>query len=277
MALNNAQKWRRDKLARIAQEKAQADNSNPYGGASGSEYELLLARLAEHRRTLKDIQSVEEKGRYKAAALADFEPWVAGVMKGGSGAADEVLTTMIAWHVDAGNYAQALNLAAYAIKHGLTMPDQFVRTVPVFIMDELTNAALSGRMAASVGPDNDGLDNAAIAALLARVLKLTEKHDAPDPVRAKLLKAHAYAMLGKLGRSDFDTATLEPRVAQTALAELQRATTLNDAVGVKKDMSKIEGFLKKKAPELLDTVPRTPAAQGKGKAATAKAKSAKSR
>ena len=41
------------------------------------------------------------------------------------------------WHIDAGNYAQALDIAAYAIKHKLPLPDQYDRNLGTVLIDEI--------------------------------------------------------------------------------------------------------------------------------------------
>lgn len=258
MALTPAQRHRQQMLAQQRQKAASA-----HGAASGSQYEQLLARLAEHKRSLKTIASSEGKGQYKAQAVLDFDGWVDGVLKSGTGAADEIFTTMLAWQFDAGNYLRCLELAAYAIKHQLTMPDQFKRSVPVFLIDEYAKAALAGKLKAPWKADQ----------LLEKVITLTDAQDAHDIPRSRLYKAYTFARIGRLESSDIDK-DLAPEVAAAALAGLRRALELDDNVGVKKEISKLESYLKKTAPELLNPVqpaPQAAQAEGDGTAAQADA------
>lgn len=258
MALTPAQQYRQKLLAQQAQKNAK---TGPHGAVRGSEYEQLLARLAEHKRSLKTIASSEGKGQYKAQAVLDFDGWVDGVLASGTGAADEVFTTMLAWHFDAGNYLRCLELAAYAIKHKLIMPDQFKRSVPMFIVDEYAKAALAGKFKAPWKADQ----------LLERVITLTDGEDVHDEPRARLYKAYTFARIGRLESADINK-DLAPEVAAAALAGLRRALELDDNVGVKKEINKLESYLKKTAPELLNPVQPAPqAAQAEGDGAAAQA------
>lgn len=246
MALTPAQQYRQKLLAQQAQNNVK---TGPHGSVRGSEYEQLLSRLAEHKRSLKTIASSEGKGQYKAQAVLDFDGWVEGVLENGSGAADEIFTTMIAWHFDAGNYICCLQLAAYAIHHKMVMPDQFKRSVPMFIVDEYAKAALAGKFKAPWKADQ----------LLERVITLTDGEDVHDEPRARLYKAYTFARIGRLESSDIDK-DLAPEVAAAALAGLRRALELDANVGVKKEINKLESYLKKTAPELLNPVQPAPQA-----------------
>lgn len=210
----------------------------PHGGqVQGSEYELTLAQLIEHRRMLKDIQSIERKIAAKAVFLPVYDAWIDGALQAGNGAQDEVLTTVLVWHIDVGNFARALDLARYVMQHGLQMPDRYERGVPVVLIDEYSTAALSGRM-----PHELALQ------VLPEVLHLTAEHDAPDQARAKLHKAIGYALIRKSGSADVDLTKLAEPIARTALDHLQRALQLFDQVGVKKDIERLERRLKPAAP-----------------------------
>ncbi|MDZ5457012.1 phage terminase small subunit [Azohydromonas lata] len=216
----------------------QAAAAAPHGGhVQGSAYEVTLAQLVEHRRTLKDIQSVERKIEAKATMLPAYDAWIDGALQAGNGAQDEVLTTVLVWHIDVGNYARALQIARYVVQHGLQMPDRYERGVPVVLIDEYSIAALTGRM-----PHELALQ------VLPEVLQLTAEHDAPDQARAKLHKAIGYALIRKSGSADVDVSAVAEPVARTALGHLQRALHLHDLVGVKKDIERLERRLRPAAP-----------------------------
>lgn len=191
--------------------------------ANAPAYELMLAQLAEHRRRLKQVQSIERKVELKRAMLADYADWTAGVLAGGAGAQDDVFVTVMLWHIDVGDLAGALPLAEYAIAHGLTMPDQYRRSLPCALAEEAAELALK-----RPAPEPADLD-----ALLA-LERLTAPHDMPDEARAKLHKAIGYAH-----RAAGDPAA--------ALAALNRAVELHDRVGVKKDVERLERELKNPA------------------------------
>ncbi len=91
--------------------------------------------------------------------------------------------TVMVWLIDVGNFADALPLAAYAIRHQLEMPDQYQRTTACLIAEEFANMALKGIEA------GDPVD----VTTLHEVAELVGSQDMPDEVRAKLHKAMGYA------------------------------------------------------------------------------------
>lgn len=205
----------------------------------GSAYELMLLQLAEHRRTLKGIQSVERKIEAKRAFLPAYDSWVDGVLANGRGAQDQVITTVLIWHIDAGNYARAIEIAVYAIKHELSPPDQYERSLGTILIDEFAAAALAGKMSTAEARE-----------LLPQVIFGTRELDAPDQARAKLHKALGYALIDKTGPADVELEKVDTSTAQAALEHLQRALALFDQVGVKKDIERLERRIKNAAPSL---------------------------
>lgn len=189
-------------------------------GASG--YELMLAKLATDRRRLKSLQSIERKKAVKAEVLPEYADYVAGALEGGRGAQDDVLTTVMVWRVDVGDYAGALAIAVYALQHKLTLPDQYDRSLATVIAEEFAEAAL---VVLKAGEKFD-------ADQLAQVATLTEQHDMPDQARAKLYKALGYAVQD---------------APEAALPHLRRALALHDRVGVKLDIDRLEKAVKEAA------------------------------
>lgn len=206
------------------------------GTPQGSAYELMLAQLAAHRRTLKDIQSVERKIEAKKGFLADYDNWVDAVMATDSGAQDMVLTTVLIWSIDAGAYERALQLATYAVRHKLDLPDQYERSLGTALIDEFAQAALSNKLTGEPALQ-----------VLTAVRDLTDPLDAPDQARAKLYKALGYALIGKVNSNDVDLDKVPVPRLQEAQSILERALTLFDGVGVKKDIERIDRQLKKRA------------------------------
>lgn len=203
----------------------------------GSAYEMMLVQLAEHRRALKDIQSIERKIEAKRHFLPAYDAWVDGVLASGRGAQDQVITTVLVWHIDAGNYRRAIAIAQYAVQHDLAPPDQYDRSLGTILIDEFATAALGGKMEIAEARD-----------LLPQVLVGTQDLDAPDQARAKLHKAMGYALLGKTGPADVDYDQVPAFAARAALEHLQRALGLYDQVGVKKDIERLERRLKAEPP-----------------------------
>ncbi len=187
---------------------------------NASAYELMLLKLAEDRRRLKDVQSMEAKAELKRKLLPDYAPWVEGIIAAGKGAQDDVLMTVMLWRIDAGDFAGALDIAEYALPYKLVMPDRYQRSTATTLVEEIADAAKRAR---------DGKQPFDIA-ILQRCQALTEAEDMHDQVRAKLHKE-----LGLLQEAS-DPAG--------ALANLTRAKALHDKVGVVKDIERIEKAIK---------------------------------
>lgn len=238
MALTPAQKYRQRVLA--IQQAAAAAAADPHGPMQGSEHELMLGQLHAHLRTLKGIQSVEKKIDAKRSMLADFDNYVDGVLAADAGAQDPVLMTMLVWQLDVGHWQAALQLADYATRHGLTLPDQYNRNLATLLMDEVAGAAIAGRLAGA-----EALNT------LAKVDALTQDQDAHDQARAKLHKAIGWAAMGKTSTTDLSAEQIKDLpLDQVRLAHshLQRAIELHAQVGGKKDVERLERRLKEQLP-----------------------------
>lgn len=214
----------------LATQAAQAAaTQNPHGEMQGGPYELMQAQLHAHMLTLRGIQSIQLKSVAKRTMLADYEPYLDGVLQADAGVPDVVLSTVLVWHIDVCNWPRAMQLAEYAIRHGLPLPDKYQRDLPTLLLDEVSEAAIAGRL---VGPE--------ALATLARVDLLTAGKDAPDQARAKLCKAIGWAAMGKTATQDVDPKTLQLDAVQIALPQLRRAIDLYAQVGVKKDVERLE-------------------------------------
>ena len=203
----------------VAAQKAAPDA--PANAPNASAYELMLAKLASDRRRLKQVQSVEKKIAIKRELLPDYDAWVSGVLAGNSGRQDDVVSAIMVWKIDTGDYAGALDIADYVLKHKLTLPDNYARTPATLVAEEIAGAALSTFAAGETFP----------MAILTRTLETTYGADMPDEVRARLIKAEGLAQesVGGIDR---------------ALASFQHALSLNDKVGVKKDIERVKRAIK---------------------------------
>lgn len=181
--------------------------------ADVSHYALMLAKLATDRRRLKAIQSLERKIAVKREILPDYTNYVASVLESEPGVQDDVLTNVMVWCIDAGDYTGALAIANYALKHGLTLPDQYERTLATFVTEQIAEAALTAGACFEL-------------AILTKLAELTEAHDMPDPVRAKLHKALGIA--------------LQATQPADALTHYRRALSLHERCGVKKEIDRLE-------------------------------------
>lgn len=192
--------------------------ANPGESMEGSTaYELMLAKLYDDKRRLKEIQSIQRKIEVKREVLPDYDSWVEGVIEGGKGSQDEVLVTIMVWHIDTGNYEPALRIAKYVIQHDLALPDQYERTAATVLVDEVADAALREQ--------KDGQSFS--ISVLQDVQSLTDDHDMPDQARSKLHKAlgYEYQLINDLDK---------------ALQYYESALALNDRIGVKRLIDEIK-------------------------------------
>lgn len=192
-------------------------------------YELMLAKLHGDRRRLKAIESQAAKIELKRQLLPDYVPWVEGALQG-NGAQDDVLMTVLVWRIDAGDWQGALDIASYAIRHKLQLPDQFQRNLPCLLAEEFADRAAQGVPVPR--------------AILQAADQLLEDKDMPDQVRAKLAKAIGMAALAEAGEGIAGTSL---GLKEFAREQLQRAVRLYDKVGVKKDLERLERELKNSA------------------------------
>lgn len=206
----------------------------PRNAASANQYELMLMKLAEDRRRLKAIQSIEQKIDVKRQLLPEYTPWIEGVLDTQSGQQDDVLMSVFVWAIDTSDFATALRIATYAIEHKLVMPDQYKRDVACVLAEEIADQSLKA------------IEAGQPAALycIAAAIGLTDGQDMPDEVRAKLYKAHGYALR-------------QANELELARASLTRALELHAKVGVKKDIERIDTLIKNSAPAAVNA--ETPA------------------
>lgn len=224
-----AQRTQQRKRAAVAAASTAADQ--PMAGTGA--YELQMAQLHQHHQQLKGIQSTHGKEELKAKLLPDYAPYIAGVLAAGQGAQDEVLTTVMVWRLDAGDYQGGLEIAAYVLEHGLTMPDRFARKVPCLVAEEIAEAALKALKAG--GTFDIGL--------LAEADRLTAGEDMPDEVRAKLMLA-----MGRVAAAQVDPDKPNPADVHSLEAArhfLTRALELHDKCGGKRDLELVDRQLKK--------------------------------
>lgn len=197
-------------------------------------YELQLAQLHQDRLRLSQIQSTEGKVALKAQLLPAYAPYVDGVLAAGRGAQDEVLTTLMVWRLDAGDYLGALAIGRYVLEHNMTMPDRFARTTGCLFAEEIAIAALKALKAGSEFSFT----------VLNETEQLTRDQDMPDEARAKLHLAMG-RVLAKV--PDDDVRDAHVAMLQKARTHLARAIELHSSSGGKKDLERVERLLKKHA------------------------------
>ncbi len=229
MALSLAQAHQR--RVRAAMEAAKTPALQTMAGATA--YEHQLNQLLQDRLRLKQVQSNQGKAELKRLLLPDYIPYVQGVLGAGQGAQDEVMTTVMVWRIDAGDYEGALDIADYVLKHKLLMPDRFQRTTGCLVAEEIATVALKAQ---KTGETFD-------RPILQRTLKLTDEQDMPDEARAKLYLSTGRAMLDGI---DADEPGQSGQI-EAGIELLKRAIDLHSSCGGKKDLESAERLLKKHA------------------------------
>lgn len=232
--------------ARAEMEAAATPAADSMAGATT--YELQLMQLKQDQHRLKQMQSIDARNLLKPTLLPAYDPYINGVLAAGKGAADEVITTIMLWHFDIASFARGLEIAAYVLTHNLNMPDRFSRTTATLVAEEIANAALT----------NYKQDKPFECGVLKSAFQLTEDKDMPDEVRAKLHFAMA------LAANPAETSTLEE--LEQAATLMREAIRLHDRVGAKKDLERVERWIKKHADNAQAEAVKTKAA-GKPKAA----------
>lgn len=235
-----------------------ADPAVQRRGGAATEYELQRARLGVDLRRLHELQSVERKIELKRQLLPGYVDWVEGVMAANVASEDDILTHVMIWRLDVGDFAGALPLARFVLRHGLTLPERFSRTAPTLICEEIADAALK-----ALGQDQD-FD----IAILRDVEVLVIDEDIFDQVRAKLEKAIGLCLARAADAiaPDADGPAGARRGAQEqALRHLRRAVELDGNAGVKKRIEKLERDIRAAtpAPESTNTAQHPGDEQGK--------------
>lgn len=171
--------------------------------------ELQLFQLAQHRARLKQIQSTPAKRDFKIMILPEYAPYIEGILAADQGGQDDVVTTIMLWRIDAGDYAGALEIGAYAIRHDLKMPDRFERQTPNIIAEEIANAALTSL---KTGREFD-LD------ILLQTYALVKDIDMHDQIVSKL-----HLAIGKLALELTLRHDMGPRIPELSLLAAQHLT-----------------------------------------------------
>ena len=210
----------------MAERRGQADEES---AIQRTAHEQILHRLRMDLSRLSGVQSEETKAEMKKSMLPEYEGWIEGTLDGDSGRQDEVITRLMVWAIDCRDYALALRLGRYVVRHGLTLPDNFNRTAATFLTEEMSKPVLT--LAAA---DIDA-DLSSGVAVLDEVAEIVADSDMPDVVRAKLCKARA---LARRGATDI-TSKAE------ALALFREALTRNPNAGVKKEIATLAREVKK--------------------------------
>jgi hypothetical protein len=209
---------------------------------SNPEYAAMLEQLGEDLQRLSNTQSVELKIKAKAEMIGRYDDWVLGALvagEQGKAAQDEVVATMLVWNIDVQNWTMALQIGAHVLTHGLSLPERYKRTPATLIAEEIADTSLK-------------LVEAVDHGTLIATQVLTDEHDMPDQVRAKLMKAIGRKLMAEADAFDPDaegaTAGGKPALISAAVGAFKRALILDDKAGVKRDIENLERELKNLTP-----------------------------
>ena len=214
------------------------------------EYELQRAALGQDLGVLKNIQSISAKIEAKAAMLPKYDPWVDGVIEAAVAAEaagkligqDDVLVETMIWAIDCTDHVRAMPRVRAFFRNGMKLPQRFDRTPGCLVAEEFAETALKAMSS----------DKAHIADVfqLSEIAQITEDHDMPDPVRAKLHKAIGMAIERATDAAedgDIAAAGGKKRAYETARHAYTRALTFDEKSGVKKRIERLESQIKKLA------------------------------
>lgn len=193
-------------------------------------HEQILFRLRMHKSSLSQIQSRQAKAAVKASILPEFQGWIDGTIEGDSGRADPVISTLMVWAADCFDYALALRIGRYVVKHGLSMPeDNYRRSAATVLAEEICNPILN------LATTDAEADLSGYITMLDELAGIVGASDMPDEVRAKLCKVQAFCR----------RATENAETKGEALKLFREAMSLNPGAGVKREIASLVSALKK--------------------------------
>ncbi|WP_447501253.1 phage terminase small subunit [Acinetobacter oleivorans] len=195
-------------------------------------YEQQLLQLNSDKNRLKNIQSKQNKIELKRQLLPNYKPYVEGILEVKPGVQDAVITEILVWAIDIGDYEFALDIAEYVLEHGLKLPDRFERSEACFITEDIADEFLK-TLKTDVAVDITVLER--LANLITDETLAQSKRDMPDEVKAKLYLA--------LGKTEMRFVTGEELVdlvhATRARDFLDQACKLDDKCGGRTDLNKM--------------------------------------
>ncbi|MEN8332061.1 phage terminase small subunit [Acinetobacter baumannii] len=215
------------------QAKSAAETAAEFGTMLNTNaYEQQLLQLNSDKNRLKNIQSKQNKIELKRQLLPNYKPYVEGILEVKPGVQDAVITEILVWAIDIGDYEFALDIAEYVLEHGLKLPDRFERSEACFITEDIADEFLK-TLKTDVAVDITVLER--LEQLITDETLAQSKRDMPDEVKAKLYLA--------LGKTEMRFVTGEELVdlvhATRARDFLDRACKLDDKCGGRTDLNKM--------------------------------------
>ncbi|AQV15418.1 phage terminase small subunit [Acinetobacter pittii] len=215
------------------QAKSAAETAAEFGTMLNTNaYEQQLLQLNSDKNRLKNIQSKQNKIELKRQLLPNYKPYVEGILEVKPGVQDAVITEILVWAIDIGDYEFALDIAEYVLEHGLKLPDRFERSEACFITEDIADEFLK-TLKTDVAVDITVLER--LEQLITDESLIQSKRDMPDEVKAKLYLA--------LGKTEMRFVTGEELVdlvhATRARDFLDQACKLDEKCGGRTDLNKM--------------------------------------
>ncbi len=218
------------------QAKSAAETAAEFGTMRNTNaYEQQLLQLNSDKNRIKNIQSKQNKIELKRQLIPNYKPYVEGILEVKPGVQDAVITEILVWSIDIGDFDFALDIAEYILKYGLKLPDRFERSEACFVTEDIAEEFLK-LLKTEAGIDQKGLDQLVRLERLITDKSLPQNRlDMPDEVKAKL-----YLALGK-GEMQFLTGDLENDLPRAVHAQnwLEKALDLDDKCGGRTDLNKM--------------------------------------
>lgn len=238
------------------QAKSAAETAAEFGTMQNTTaYEQQLIQLNSDKNRIKNIQSKQNKVELKRQLISKYKPYIDGILEVKPGVQDSVVTEILVWAIDIGDYHFALDIADYVLTHGLKLPDRFERSEACFITEDIADEFLR-TLKTSDDVDIKVLER--LESLITDESLSKKQRDMPDEVKAKLYLA--------LGKAELRFVTGEALVdfvhATRARDFLEQACTLDDKCGGRTDLNKMSKLVSKLEPifnssqsEVSDPIP----------------------
>ena len=233
------------------QAKEAAEKAAEFGAMQDmTAFELQMMQLNNDRQRLKQIQSTDAKVVLKKALLPNHLPYVEGILEADKSIQDEVFMTILVWCIDVGDYAKALLLAEFALRHNMIMPDSFKRNTATYVVETIAEAFLK-QLKTDAAVDISVLEQ--VERLILNPDLDPKVLDMPNQAKAKLYLALGKATV-KLIQSKDEPSDADLVHAQSAEAYLTSAFELDEKSGALGEMKATKKFLDKFA----DRLPKQP-------------------
>lgn len=229
------------------QARAAAEQAAEFGAMQDmTAFELQMMQLNNDRQRLKQIQATDAKVVLKKALLPNHLPYIEGILEADKSIQDEVFMTVLVWCIDVGDYAKALQLSEFALRHNMIMPDSFKRNTATYVVETIAEVFLKQLKTDAI------VDITVIQQVEQLILNpdLDAKVlDMPGQAKAKLYLALGKATV-KLIQSKDEPSDADLVHAQSALFYLTTAFELDEKSGALGELKATKKFLDKFADRL---------------------------